>query len=116
MTLPGFDRRSAGKTVAEIGTDMSRFPTDRHLCSWAAISRGSNESAGKRKSGKTTKGSRWPKSALVQAACGQQNQETVLLRAISPTGSPARHEACLGGAGPFVADGYPSYAIDRLRV
>lgn len=66
--LPGFDQRTAQNVVAEIGTDMSRFPTDDHLAAWAGICPGSEESAGKRKSGKTTKGSRWLRTALVQAA------------------------------------------------
>ena len=67
-TLPGFDQRSAQNVVAEIGMDMTRFPTAGHLASWAGICPGSNESAGKRKSGKTTKGSRWLKTTLVQSA------------------------------------------------
>jgi len=66
--LPGFDQRSAQNVVAEIGADMTRFPTDDHLASWAGICPGSHESAGKRKRGKTTKGSRWLRAALVQAA------------------------------------------------
>lgn len=66
--LPGFDQRSAQNVVAEIGADRPRFPTDDHLASWAGICPGSHESAGKRKSGKTTKGSRWLRAALVQAA------------------------------------------------
>jgi len=66
--LPGFEERSAQNVVAEIGTDMTRFPTAAHLASWAGLCPGSHESAGKRKSGKTTKGSRWLRATLVQAA------------------------------------------------
>ena len=66
--IPGFDERSAQNVVAEIGTDMTRFPTDAHIASWAGVCPGSNESAGKRKSGKTTKGNRWLRAALGQAA------------------------------------------------
>ena len=66
--LPGFNQRSAENVVAEIGADMSRFPTADHLASWAGLCPGSHESAGKRKSGKTTKGSRWLRAALCQAA------------------------------------------------
>jgi transposase len=66
--LPGLQRRSAENVVAEIGSDMGQFPTDAHLSSWAGMSPGNNESAGKKKSGKTNKGSRWLRSALTQAA------------------------------------------------
>jgi len=66
--IPGVDRRVAEVLMAEIGPDMTPFPTDAHLASWAGISPGNNESAGKKRSGKTTKGSRWLRQALVQAA------------------------------------------------
>ncbi len=66
--LPGLQKRSAENIVAEIGSDMGQFPTDAHLSSWAGMSPGNNESAGKRKSGKTNKGSRWLRNALAQAA------------------------------------------------
>lgn len=79
--LPGFDQRSAQNVVAEIGTDMSRFPTDDHLASWAGICPGSNESGGKRKSGKTTKGSRWLRTALVQAAWAATHTKNSYFRA-----------------------------------
>ncbi len=68
MELPGIDRRAAENLLAETGTDMSRFPTQHHLPSWAGICPGSHESGGKRKSGKTTKGSRWLRATLVQSA------------------------------------------------
>jgi len=67
-TLPGFDQRSAQNVVAEIGADMCVFPSEHHLSSWAGVCPGSNESGGKRKSGKTTKGNRWLRTALVQGA------------------------------------------------
>ena len=67
-TLPGFDQRSAQNVVAEIGADMNVFPSAQHLASWAGVCPGNNESAGKRKSGKTTKGNRWLRSALSQSA------------------------------------------------
>jgi transposase len=66
--LPGFEKRSAENVIAEIGCNMAQFPSADHLNSWAGICPGSNESAGKRKSGKTTKGSKWLRSTLVQAA------------------------------------------------
>jgi len=66
--IPGVDRRVAEVLMAEIGPDMTPFPSDAHLASWAGISPGNNESAGKKRSGKNTKGSRWLRQALVQAA------------------------------------------------
>ncbi len=66
--IPGVDQRVAEVLMAEIGPDMTPFPSDAHLASWAGISPGNNESAGKKRSGKTTKGSRWLRQALVQAA------------------------------------------------
>jgi transposase len=70
VTIPGVQRRTAEVVIAEIGTDMSRFATSRHLASWAGLSPGNNESAGKRKHGRTTKGSPWLRTALVEAALG----------------------------------------------
>jgi transposase len=67
-TIPGVDRRTAEVLIAEIGVDMGRFPTHRHLASWAGMCPGNEESAGKRRSGKTRKGSKWLKSALIEAA------------------------------------------------
>jgi transposase len=68
LTIPGVDRRTAEVVLAEIGVDMGRFPTAGHLASWAGLCPGSNESAGKHYSGKTRKGSKWLRAALVQAA------------------------------------------------
>lgn len=67
-TLPGFDQRSAHNVMAEIGADMEVFPSAQRLASWAGVCPGNHESAGKRKSGKTTKGNRWLRSALSQSA------------------------------------------------
>jgi transposase len=66
--IPGVGRATAEILVAEIGTDMARFPTDAHLASWAALCPGNHESAGKRLSGKTRKGNRALRTALVEAA------------------------------------------------
>lgn len=57
-TIPGIGRQGAEIIVADIGTDMTRFPSDRHLCAWAGVAPGNDESAGKRRSGKTRKGER----------------------------------------------------------
>lgn len=67
-TIPGVDRKTAQLILAEIGTEMDRFPTHRHLASWAGLCPGNNESAGKRRSGKTAKGSKWLRGGLVEAA------------------------------------------------
>src|SRR5207302_5605328 len=67
-SVPGVGRRNAKVIVAEIGVDMSVFPSSRHLASWAKLAPGNNESAGKRKSGSTGKGSPWLRSALVESA------------------------------------------------
>lgn len=68
QTIPGVGRRTAEVLVAEIGTDLARFPTSQHLASWAGMCPGNCESAGKRQSGKTRKGNRWLRSALIEAA------------------------------------------------
>ncbi len=65
--IPGIGRRVIEQILCETGTDMSRFPTDKHLASWAGICPGNNESAGKRKRGKTCQGSKALKTTLVQA-------------------------------------------------
>lgn len=67
-SIPGIGLDSAKTILAIIGTDMSRFPTAAHLCSWAGIAPGNNESAGKRLSGRTTQGNKVLKSTLVQCA------------------------------------------------
>jgi transposase len=67
-TIPGVGRRIAEIIVAEVGANMQQFPTGRHLASWAGMCPGNNESGGKRLSGKTTKGSKYLRAALVQAA------------------------------------------------
>jgi transposase len=67
-TIPGLGGRAAEVIVAEIGTDMATFPTAGHLASWAGLCPGNDESAGKRRTGKTTKGSQWLRTMLVQVA------------------------------------------------
>ena len=67
-TIPGVSDLAARTILAEIGTDMGRFPTAGHLLSWAGLCPGQNESAGKRKSSRMRKGSPWLKTLLVQCA------------------------------------------------
>jgi transposase len=66
--IPGVGKTTAQAILAEIGTDMDQFPDEAHLASWAGVSPNQNESAGKRKSGKTKKGNSNLKKALVQCA------------------------------------------------
>ena len=68
MTIPGVGQRTAQTILAEVGADMSRFPSAAHLASWAGLCPGHHESAGKRTSGRTRKGSPWLRGALVEAA------------------------------------------------
>jgi transposase len=80
-TIPGIAETIAQTIVSEIGVDMQQFPTANHLASWAGMCPGNNESAGKRKSGKTTKGSRYLRCALVQAAWAASHQKETYLGA-----------------------------------
>jgi len=66
--IPGVSRLSATAILAEIGRDMSRFPTAGHLVAWAGLCPGQNESAGKRKSARLRRGAPWLKTMLVQCA------------------------------------------------
>jgi transposase len=69
-SLPGIDRITAWTLVAEMGPNMSQFPTVAHAASWAGLCPGQDESAGKRKSGRTRRGNVWLRRALTQAAWG----------------------------------------------
>ena len=66
--MPGIGTKSAQAIIAEIGIDMSRFPTANHLCSWAGVVPGNNESGGKRKNAKSRKGNKHLKKTLSQSA------------------------------------------------
>ncbi len=81
MAIPGMGRQSAEVIVAEIGTDMTKFPTAGHLASWAGLCPGNNESAGKRRSGKTTKGSQWLRTTLVQVAWSASHTKETIFQA-----------------------------------
>ena len=66
--IPGIGANSAQAIISVIGNDMSRFPSDRHISKWAGLCPGNNESASKRKSGKTTKGNKLLRTTLVNCA------------------------------------------------
>lgn len=80
-TIPGVARETAEVIVSEIGTDMSRFPTANHLASWAGVAPGNHESAGKRLSGKTTKGNQALRTVLTQAAWAASHTKDTYLSA-----------------------------------
>jgi len=80
-TIPGVEQRAAETVIAEIGPNMEQFPTADHLASWAGMCPGNNESAGKRKSGRTTKGSRWLRQMLTQAAWAASHTKDTYLAA-----------------------------------
>lgn len=80
-TIPGVDRVTATMIVAETGADMRRFPTAGHLCSWAGMCPGNNQSGGKRRSGKTRKGNQYLRGALIQAGLGATRKNQSALQA-----------------------------------
>ena len=80
-TIPGVGEKVAETIIAEIGVDMSRFPGAGHLASWAGMCPGNNESAGKRRSGKTRKGSPYLRAMLVQAAWAASHTKATYLSA-----------------------------------
>ncbi len=79
--IPGVDHVVAQAIIAEIGVDMSRFPTADHLASWAGVCPGNHQSAGKRKSGQTAKANRWLKRCLSQAAWAASHTKNTYLSA-----------------------------------
>ncbi len=80
-TIPGVARRTAEVLVAEIGTDMSVFPSAGHLASWAGRCPGNDQSAGKRRSGRTRKGSKWLGIGLEEAALSAIRSKNTYLAA-----------------------------------
>mgnify|MGYP005856085561 CR=1 FL=1 len=80
-TLPGVGRRTSEEIVAVIGTDMSRFPSAHHLASWAKMCPGNEESAGKRRSGRTGRGNPLLRAAVVEAAWAASHTKNTYLSA-----------------------------------
>jgi transposase len=80
-TIPGVARRSAEVIIAEVGADMSQFASAAHLVSWAGLCPGNDLSAGKRRGGRTTKGSKWLRATLTEAALASQRARGTYLSA-----------------------------------
>lgn len=80
-TVTGIGQRNAQDILAETGNDMNRFPTEAHISSWAGMAPGNNESAGKRKSGRTRKGNKFLRKALIQAAQAAAKSKNTYLSA-----------------------------------
>jgi transposase len=80
-TIPGVNRIGAISILAETSGDMRYFPTAAHLCSWGAMCPGQNESAGKRRSGKTRQGNRYLRATLIQAGLGASHSKGTALQA-----------------------------------
>jgi transposase len=96
-TITGFQQRGAECVIAEIGVDMTVFATHRHLASWAAQCSGNNESAGKRRSGKTRNGSKWLDYTLEEAALAATRTKDGYLAAQYRRLKPRRgHKKALG--------------------
>jgi transposase len=81
LTIPGVAEVTARVVIAEVGVDMTVFPTAGHLASWSGLCPGNNESAGKHRSGHTTHGNPWLAETLVQAAWAATRQHDSWLRA-----------------------------------
>lgn len=81
-SIPGVARRSAEAILAEIGDDMSKFPTASQFASWARVCPGNHESAGKRRSASTGKGNSWLRAALSQVAWAAMRTKGSYYRAL----------------------------------
>jgi transposase len=100
MTIPGVKQRSAEVLIAEIGTDMSVFHTPKHLSSWAGMCPGNNESGGKRRSGKTRKGSKWLRATLTESAnAAARSKDTYLAAQYARLRGRRGHAKAITGVG-----------------
>jgi transposase len=81
QTIPGIGANAAAAIVAEIGTDMSVFPSPKHLASWTGVCPGNHQSAGKRLSGKSTQGNKWLRAILGEVVCAIERTKNNYLQA-----------------------------------
>jgi len=106
-SIPGVNRRTAEVLLAEVGSGMRPFPDAHHLASWAGMCPGNDESAGKRRSGKTRKGSPWLKAALVESAHAATHTKETYLRAqyehLVRRRGRAKAEVAVGHSIPVIA-------------
>jgi transposase len=102
-TIPGVGGKVAQSLAAEIGFDMSIFPTAGHLASWAGICPGNNSSGGKQRSGRTRPGCKWLKTALTEAAWGAARSKGTYLA--------AHHAQIKGRSGRYIALGATRHDI-----
>jgi transposase len=79
QTIPGVSKQVATGIIAEIGTDMSKFTSHKHLASWTGVCPGNNESAGKKKSSRITQGNKYLKTTLIEAAWSVSHTKDTLL-------------------------------------
>jgi transposase len=80
QTVPGVQERSAANILAETGADMTQFPTQRDLSSWAGVCPGNNRSAGKNRSNRTTGGNPWLRGALTECAWAAAAKKSCFLK------------------------------------
>src|SRR5205085_4799207 len=96
-SITGIQQRGAESVIAEIGVDMRVFPTEKHLASWAGQCPGNDQSAGRRRSGKTRKGSKWLDYTLEEAAMAAIRVKNSYLAAQYQRLRPRRgHKKALG--------------------
>ena len=81
QSVVGIGQTAAANIIAEIGADMTRFASDKHIASWAGVCPGNHESAGKRKSGQPTKGNKSLRTVLVEAAWAATHAKGTFLQA-----------------------------------
>ena len=102
--IPGIDRRTAEVILAEIGPDVTLFPTAQHLASWACLCPGNNITGGKRRSGKTRRGQNLLRGRSRSGLGRGSDQGLLLQRSIPSPTSAARGQAGGGCRGPFHLD------------